>query len=88
MGVRGSGLGTYDADAGYLLDRRWAGTLGYNMKALTAYSAVLGWELNRHLRLRAEYTHNDVDLVRGVTPAIAASARKNDSFAVEFGASF
>lgn len=88
LGLRADALGTYDEDAGYLLDSRKASTLGYNMESLTAYSAVLGWELTQNLRLRAEYTHNDIDLVRGVSDAIRDAARKNNTFAVEVGASF
>lgn len=87
-GLRANALGTYDGGEGYLLDSGMRSTLGYNMESLTAYSAVLGWELSRNLRLRAEYTHRDVGLVRGVTPEIQASARELDSFAVEVGASF
>jgi hypothetical protein len=86
--VRANALGTYDEDEGYLLDSRRSGTLGYNMKTLTAYSAVLGWELTSHLRLRAEYTRTDIDLVRGVTPAIRLGAGKADYFAVAMGAAF
>lgn len=88
LGLRADALGTYDANRGYLLDFREGGTLGYNMESLTAYSAVLGWELNQNLRLRAEYTHNDVEMVRGVSDTIRDAARKNDTFAVEVGASF
>jgi hypothetical protein len=49
---------------------------------------VLGWELTSHLRLRAEYTRTDIDLVRGVTPAIRLGAGKADYFAVAMGAAF
>ena len=88
LGLRADALGTYDEDAGYLLDSRESSTLGYNMESLTAYSAVLGWELTRNVRLRAEYTHKDIDLVRGVTDALRKAARDNDIFAIEVGASF
>lgn len=87
-GLRANALATYDGGEGYLLDSGMRKTLGYNMESLTAYSAVLGWELSRNLRLRAEYTHRDIELVRGVTPEIQAAARKLDSFGVELGASF
>jgi len=88
LGLRANALATYDDDEGYLLDFRRAPTLGYNMESLTAYSTVLGWKLTSNLRLRAEYTHTDIDLVRGVTDAIRDAARNADSFAVEVGASF
>jgi hypothetical protein len=88
LGLRANALGTYDADEGYLLDSRRRSTLGYNMQSLTAYSAVLGWELSQNLRLRAEYTHGDIDLVRGVSQALRDAAGDTDAFAVEVGASF
>jgi hypothetical protein len=88
VGVRANALGTYDGGRGYLVDFRQAATLGYNVESLTAYSAVLGWEMTRNLRLRAEYTRNDIDLVRGVTQSIRDAARNVDSFGVEVGASF
>ena len=88
LGLRANALGTYDDGEGYLVDFRQGGSLGYNVEALTAYSAVLGWELNQNLRLRAEYTHNDIDLVRGVTQSMRNAAKKADTFGVEVGASF
>jgi len=88
LGARGSGLGTYRDDEGYALDRRFRGTLGYNMESLTAWSAVLGWELTRHLTLRAEYTFRDVDLVDLPDGALRAAARDTDYFGIEVGASF
>jgi hypothetical protein len=87
-GVRASALGTYDDGKGYLLDSRRASTLGYNMDSLTAYSAVLGWEITPNLRLRAEYTHQSISLVEGVTRAIRSAASPADYFAFEVGAGF
>jgi hypothetical protein len=87
-GVRASALGTYDDGKGYLLDFRRASTLGYNMESLTAYSAVLGWEITPNLRLRAEYTHQSISLVEGVTRAIRSAASPADYFAFEVGAGF
>jgi hypothetical protein len=88
LGARASAIGTYDDDRGYLLDFRYAPNVGYNMQSLTAYSGVLGWELSPNFRVRAEYTHTDIDLVRGVSDGIRAAARDADSYGVEFGASF
>lgn len=88
LGLRANALGTYDDGEGYLLDSRRGSSLGYNMQSLTAYSAVLGWELSQNLRLRAEYTHSDIDLVRGVSQALRDAAGNADAFAVEVGASF
>jgi hypothetical protein len=87
-GVRGSALGTYDSDKGYLLDYRRASTLGYNMKSLMALSAVLGWEITSNVRIRAEYTHQDIGLVGGVTRDIRAAARPADYFAFDVGTGF
>jgi hypothetical protein len=87
-GVRANALGTYDDERGYVLDMRRNATLGYNMESLTAYSAVLGWELTRNVRLRAEYTHQRIGLVEGVTKAISDEAKHPDYFGVEVGAGF
>jgi hypothetical protein len=88
VGARGSGLGTYRDDEGYALDARLRPTLGYNMEALTAWSAVFGWELSRFLRLRMEYTLLDADLVTGVASDIRNESTRLDYFGVEVGASF
>jgi hypothetical protein len=88
LGLRANALGTFDDDEGYLLDVGRSGSLGYNMRSLAEYSAVLGWELNRNLRLRGEYTHRRIDVVDGVSQAIRAAAGDADSFAIEVGASF
>jgi hypothetical protein len=88
LGVRANALGTFDGDAGYLLDFRRSSQLGFNMESLTAYSTVLGWDLTSNLRLRVEYTFQDIDLVRGVSLAVADAARRADFFAIELGASF
>ena len=77
-----------DPDAGYLLDVRYAFTVGYNMESLRAYSAVLGWHMSRFVTLRAEYTHLDVDPVRGVSPAILAAAGNLDFWSIEVGVDF
>lgn len=87
-GVRVNALGTYDGDEGYLLDSRRNSTLGYNMESLTAYSGVIGWDITSWLRLRSEYTHQQIDLVRGVTPQIRGSARDADFYALELGGHF
>ena len=61
---------------------------GYNMESLTAYSAVLGWELTRNVRLRAEYTHQRIKMVDGVTQDITDEAKHPDYFDIEVGAGF
>jgi hypothetical protein len=88
LALRGNGLGTYRRDEGYLLDFRWDRTLGYNARSLEAYSLGLGWRLARTLTLRAEYTRLDVDLVRGVGPAIREAAGRADFFGAGLTAHF
>jgi hypothetical protein len=78
LGLRGSGLGTFDEDEGYLLDSRYASTLGYNMAEYMAWSAVLGYRLTPGLTLRVEYTRSLVDLVEGVTDPIRNAAEDVD----------
>jgi hypothetical protein len=88
LGLRADGIGTYDSKEGYLLDVRRARTLGYNMKSLTAYSAVVGWRVFRLVTLRVEYTHQDIDLVRGTDASIRRHTRDIDSAAIEVGVHF
>jgi hypothetical protein len=85
---RATGLGTWDRDEGYLLDVGLSGTVGWNARAITDYSAALGWRLNEYVVIRLEYTHRDIDLVRGVTPDIADAADSQDYGAIEVGARF
>jgi hypothetical protein len=87
-GFRAQGLGGYDADEGYLLDMRRNNSVGWNMESITTYSGVVGWDITSWLRLRSEYTHQQIDLVRGATPAMRANARDADFYAIELGASF
>jgi hypothetical protein len=44
--------------------------------------------LNDHVRIRAEYTHRDIDLVNGVTQAIRHDAENANFYVVEVGVSF
>jgi hypothetical protein len=88
LGLRANGLGTYDDDEGYLLDRRYKSILGYNMESVDAYSIVLGWRLLDPVTIRAEYTGYDIDLVRGVTGAIRDNARRANFFAVDVRVAF
>jgi len=88
LGLRANGIGTYDRDEGYLLDVRQSGAFGWNTESLQVYSLVVGWKMTRRLRLRAEYSVHDVDLVRGVPDDIRDLAERNDVFAIEFGADF
>jgi len=88
LGLRATGLGSYDSERGYLLDVRYDDTLGYNMESLQAYSVVLGWRLTEWLRLRIEYSHVDVGLVRGLPAWIRNSGDSTDAGAIELGVHF
>lgn len=65
LALRANGLGTYDRDKGYLLDVRYTGLYGYNLRALGAYSLAAGWRFTRWADLKLEYTYETVDTVRG-----------------------
>jgi hypothetical protein len=84
LALRANGLGTYDNGRGYLLDVRYGGRLGYDMRALDEYALVLGWRLGRYLTLKAQASYQDVSLVRG-TGALrrAADDASYVAFAVE-----
>jgi hypothetical protein len=82
------GLGTYDANEGYLLDFRYRDDLGYDMESLNAYSAVVGWKMLRYVTVRAEYSHVLIDLVRGVPESIGRKAGSADSWGLEVGVHF
>jgi len=88
LGLRSSGWGTFDRDAGYLLDSRYAARLGYNQRSLATGSLVLGWRLSALATLRAEYTLQRVSLVRGVTDSIEDAAGRGDFFAIDLGVAF
>lgn len=88
LGLRGSGLGTFDRDAGYLLDSRYAATLGYNMSGYTAWSGVVGYRIAPGVTLRFEYTRSLVELVRGVTPAIRDAAGDVDMISTDLRLAF
>jgi hypothetical protein len=69
LALRANGLGTYDADEGYLLDVRSGWTVGYNARALEGYSAALGWRLTRWTTVKLEYSRQHLTQVRGAGPA-------------------
>jgi hypothetical protein len=88
VALRVAGLGTDDDEEGYLLDARYDDLYGYNMRDLTAYSAVLGWRLTSNLRLRLEYTHSIIDLVSGASAALGDPDDRADQLALELGMHF
>jgi hypothetical protein len=88
LAVRANGLGTYDKDEGYLLDSRY-GDVGYNMRALDAYAIALGLPLGRNIVLKAQYTLQNIGLVRGIDDAeIREAADDADFFGMEIGVHF
>jgi hypothetical protein len=88
VGLRAGGLSTCDNERGYLLDRRYSSSLGYNMENMLAYTAVAGWHLGEYVTLRAEYSHRDVDLVRGAAAALPEREGNEDVYSVEVGLHF
>jgi hypothetical protein len=88
LALRASGLGTYDGDEGYLLDFRQSDTVGYNAESLAVFSLAIGWRVNRHVTIRSEYSHQELDLVRGVPRDIRRHGGGADYFGFEVGASF
>lgn len=88
LALRAHGLTTRDDQRGYLLDVRYAGSFGYNMQSIEAWSAALGWRLGRTVTLRSEYTRQDIDLVQGVPASLRSLAAQADFFAIAFGVEF
>jgi hypothetical protein len=88
VALRAAGLGTGDGEEGYLLDSRYSDRFGYNMEELTSYSAVLGWKLTPNLRLRLEYTHSVIELVRGASAALGDPDDRADQLGLELGLHF
>jgi hypothetical protein len=80
LALRANGLGTYDRERGYLLDVRYAGALGYDMRALDEYAVVLGWRVGRFVTLKAQYSAQRASLVRGAG-ALRDAADDADFFA-------
>ncbi|MEZ4217448.1 MAG: hypothetical protein R3E88_13275 [Myxococcota bacterium] len=88
VGVRASGLTTGDRGRGYLLDFRMAETLGFDMYRLDEYAGVVGVRIGDHVRVRAEYTYQDVALVRGAAAAVASPRGDEHVFAIDVGIAF
>jgi hypothetical protein len=88
LAARADGIGTYDGDRGYMLEPRYGDTLGWNQKAIAAWSLAAGWRLTDRATIKAEYTRYDIDLVRGVTPAMKDAAERVNLFALEMGVHF
>lgn len=90
FGIRYSEIGTGDADRGYLLDRRYMQTVGWNMQSYEALSFVVGQRLSSNLTLKFEYTLLDIELVNGASSqaSISEAVADNDYGAIVLTASF
>jgi hypothetical protein len=88
LGMRGSGLGTYDDSEGYFTDNELLDAIGFNVASADALSLVLGWRLHERVTVKTEYTVNWMDLVDGVTPDIDAAAEDLDTFSIELAIDF
>ncbi len=84
-GVRVDGVGTFDEDRGYLLDVRYTGQFDFNMESIVAYTAVLGCHLGEYVTLRAEYSHRDIELVRGSALLLPGRTGDADVYTLQFG---
>lgn len=89
LALRANGLGTYDNDEGYLLDFRYEDTLGYNMRALDAYSVALGLPLGERIVLKAQYALQNVALVHGIDDEeVLENGDDANFFGMEIGVRF
>jgi hypothetical protein len=86
--LRANGLGSYDSSRGYLLDTRLAGSIGYNLEALEAYSVAIGWRITRWTTLKIEYTHQELELVRGARSALGSVTDDADVLGAELQVAF
>jgi hypothetical protein len=88
LALRANGLTTGDSGRGYLLDYHYFDSAGFNMRDLDEYSAALGVKIGKYVKLRGEYAFRDVDLVRGVDPAIRSQIDDAHWFALDVGVAF
>jgi hypothetical protein len=88
VAARASGLGTYNANRGYLLDFRDS-AVGYNMRALNVYALALGYPIGDYMTLKAEYAFQRIALVHGVIDQSIKDAASNPNFfGMEVGVHF
>ena len=88
LALRANGITTGDGGRGYLLDARHLDSLGFNMRNLDELSAALGLRIGELVRVRGEYAFQNVDLVRGVNPAISSQIDDEHWFAFDVGIAF
>jgi hypothetical protein len=88
VAARASGLGTYDANRGYLFDFRDS-AVGYNMRALNVYALALGYPIGDFMTLKAQYAFQRIALVHGVIgEKIKDAASNGNFFGMEVGVHF
>jgi len=88
IAARASGLGTYNANQGYLLDFRDS-AVGYNMRALNVYALALGYPIGEFMTVKAQYAFQRIALVHGVVgDSIKDGASDGNFFGMEVGVHF
>jgi hypothetical protein len=89
LALRGSGLGTYSDNKGYLYDFRYGNSVGYNMSSFDAFAIALGVPVGDHVLMKVQYAIQKIGLVRGVTDAdIKEAADDANFFGAEIGVHF
>jgi hypothetical protein len=88
LAVRANGLGGYDSARGYLLDTRLSDALGYNLESLESYSLAIGWRITRWTTLKLEYTHHEIELVRGARSRFGSAADDTELLGAELQVAF
>lgn len=79
LALRYSAIGTFDSDKGYHFEAmNDGGNLGNNTKRVDQLSAGVGVRLHKSLIIKAEYSHFDFDVVRGVSAAIKRLSGSRD----------
>ena len=82
LALKGSGLGTYSNQKGYLLDFRY-GDVGYNMTSFQTLAIALGVPVGDRVVMKIQYAFQRINLVDGVTDDEIKEAADDASF---FGA--
>lgn len=87
IGLRYSDISTGDANRGYLFDRRYMNTVGWNMESYAALSLVVGQRISKNLTAKIEYTALNIDLVNGAQ-AYSDAVSDNNYAAIVLTAQF
>lgn len=87
LALRAAGLGTYDADDGYVLDSRYGDALGNTMRSLERISVAVGWRMREWADLKVEYTVQDAEMIRSAR-AFGLGVDDDDFLIVALGLHF